>query len=176
MNDAAHVPLRIAELNVFAASDFIDYLGRIYEHSPWVAEAVVNLRPFFDSPSLREAMENAVSAAPHDRQMDLICSHPDLAGRLAQQGALTPESTREQASAGLAEADAAAIAKIRDLNTRYRQRFDFPFIICARLNNVTDILAAMETRISNEPREEIATALTEIHKIARLRLADIVAD
>ncbi|HVJ45376.1 MAG TPA: 2-oxo-4-hydroxy-4-carboxy-5-ureidoimidazoline decarboxylase, partial [Luteolibacter sp.] len=106
----------------------------------------------------------------------LIRAHPDLAGRLARQGKLTAESTREQAAAGIAAADTETIARIGELNAAYRKRFDFPFIICARLNNVNTIVDAMERRLGNDPATEQATALEEIGKIARLRLADIVED
>lgn len=166
--------LRVAELNVFTPEDFVGFLARIYEHSPWVAEAVVNLRPFRNLQGLRDAMQNAVAHAPHDQQMELIKAHPDLAGRLALQGQLTPESTREQASAGLTEADAGVVRKIQHLNEEYRARFDFPFIICARLNKVDSILTAMERRLRNSLHEEISIALREIYQIAGLRLGDII--
>jgi 2-oxo-4-hydroxy-4-carboxy-5-ureidoimidazoline decarboxylase len=168
--------LRIPELNVLPREGFVEILGRIYEHSPWVAETVVNLRPFLSLDGLRDLMRSAVASAPHEKQMELIRSHPDLAGRLAQQGQLTPESTREQASAGLSDADPGVIGKIQTLNIHYRERFDFPFIICARLNKVDAILTAMQDRISNDTDVEIAAALAEIHKIAGLRLQDIISD
>ena len=168
--------LRIPELNVLPREGFVDTLGRIYEHSPWVAETVASLRPFLNLDGLRDLMRSAVTSAPHEKQMELIRAHPDLAGRLAQQGQLTPESTREQASAGLSDADPGVIAKIQSLNTHYLERFDFPFIICARLNKVDAILTAMEDRISNDTDVEITTALAEVHKIAGLRLQDIISE
>ncbi len=174
MTTGLPVKLRIAELNVMPNREFVIFLGRIYEHSPWVAEAVVNLRPFLDFGGLRDAMRSAVDQAANEKQMDLIRAHPDLAGRLAQQGQLTPESTREQASAGLTGADADVIARIQELNTEYRGRFGFPFIICARLNNVSTILGAMEKRVGNGMAGETGTAIAEIHKIANLRLEDII--
>jgi len=73
-------------------------------------------------------------------------------------------------------ADGPEAAAIGALNTAYRERFGFPFVICARLNDAAAILAAMRERLNNRPAEEIATALTEISKIARLRLADIVEE
>jgi 2-oxo-4-hydroxy-4-carboxy-5-ureidoimidazoline decarboxylase len=53
-------------------------------------------------------------------------------------------------------------------------RFGFPFIICARLNAKEAILAAIQSRMNNSPEMEFQTALGEIEKIARLRLADVV--
>jgi 2-oxo-4-hydroxy-4-carboxy-5-ureidoimidazoline decarboxylase len=121
-------------------------------------------------------MARVVSESSPAKQLALIEAHPDLAGRLAVQGQLTPESASEQASAGLAEADAETLARIGDLNAAYRGIFGFPFIICARLNHVGAILEAMETRLKNTVEEEIGTALAEIGKIAQLRLNDLVED
>ncbi len=106
------------------------------------------------------------------RQQALIEAHPDLAGRLAQQNQLTAESTREQASAGLSRLSDAELAGFQKLNDVYRQKFGFPFIICARLNAKEAIVAAMKARSGNTPEQEFAAALSEIEKIAQLRLND----
>ena len=44
--------------------------------------------------------------------------HPDLAGRLADEGKLTSESTREQKSAGLDKLSIAEKEKMNQLNSR----------------------------------------------------------
>ena len=44
--------------------------------------------------------------------------HPDLAGRVAQQGALTSESAEEQRSAGLTELTAEEQQQLTDRNHR----------------------------------------------------------
>lgn len=113
-------------------------------------------------------------AASPERQLALIRAHPDLAGRLAKLGQLTVESTREQASAGLDQLPDDELAAFQKLNTAYRERFSFPFIICARLNARDAILAAMNARIHNSPAQEHAAALGEIEKIAWLRLGDVL--
>ena len=114
-------------------------------------------------------------AASRERQLALIQAHPDLAGRLAQQRKLTAESTREQASAGLNHLSEVELSRFQQLNERYRARFGFPFVICARLNAKEAILAAMEARVNHSPNDEFQTALGEIEKIAWLRLQDRLA-
>ncbi len=167
--------LTMAELNSFPAGDFVALVGGIFEHSPWIAETAAGRRPFASVTALHQAMTAIVSAAALDRQWSLIRAHPDLAGRLAQHGRLTAESTREQASAGLASATPGMVQRIQTLNAAYRERFDFPFVICARLNNVESIVAAMEERLQHDDATELSTALAEIYKIAQLRLDDLVA-
>ena len=47
-------------------------------------------------------------------------------------------------------------------------------MICVREHDKSSILAALEARAANDRAAEVATALTEIAKIARLRLEDAV--
>lgn len=162
------------DLNACGEEEFLSRVGGIFEHSPWIARAVCAARPFASAGKLLDAMAEAVRASGEEAQLALIQAHPDLAGRLARQGQLTAESTKEQGAAGLSQADEAAISRINELNAAYQTRFGFPFIICARLNNVETIISAMERRLHNDAAGEKQTALEEIYKIARLRLADIV--
>ncbi len=162
----------LAELNALDRAAFVARLGHLFEHSPWVADETWPQRPFRDADHLHAALCATMRAAGRDRQLALIRAHPDLAGRLAQQNRLTAESTREQAAAGLDQLAAEEIARIQTLNAAYLERFGFPFIICARLNHKSAILAAMEARRHHDADTEFATALGEIEKIARLRLND----
>jgi 2-oxo-4-hydroxy-4-carboxy-5-ureidoimidazoline decarboxylase len=173
---ANQVPMTLAQLNSLDRSAFTAALGHIFEHSPWVAEEAWWQRPFRDGADLHAKLCASMRAASRERQLALIRAHPDLAGRLAQQGQLTAESTREQASAGLDQLGAGELAEFQRLNAAYRARFDFPFIVCARLSDKAAILSAMHTRLANSPEAEFQTALREIEKIAQLRLADLVRE
>ncbi len=164
----------LAEINALDRVAFGAALGHLFEHSPWVADATWPQRPFRDAAHLHAALCAEMRAAPREKQLALIRAHPDLAGRLAQQGQLTAESTREQASAGLNRLTADELAAFQQNNAAYLARFGFPFIICARLVNKSVILAAMQARLPNPPDTEFATALAEIEKIARLRIDDVL--
>ena len=137
-----------------------------------MAEETWEKRPFRDARHLQAALGATLRAAPRSRQLALIRAHPDLAGRLAQQNQLTAESTREQASAGLNCLTPAELTDFQKLNDVYREKFCFPFIVCARLTAKDAILAAMQARLGHTPEQEIAAALGEIEKIAQLRLHD----
>jgi 2-oxo-4-hydroxy-4-carboxy-5-ureidoimidazoline decarboxylase len=95
-------------------------------------------------------------------------------GRAALAGTLTPESNREQASAGLDRLTPDEIATFARLNAAYRDRFGFPFVICARENKKESILAGFSARLGHAREREIATALDEIARIAHSRLLDFV--
>ena len=164
----------LATINRLDRAAFASALGHLFEHSPWVADKTWPKRPFRGAAQLHTELCATMRAAPRDRQLALIRAHPDLAGRLAQPRALTAESTREQASAGLNQLSPAELAEFQQLNDAYRTRFGFPFIICARLSRRIAILAAMRSRLANAPEIEFQAALGEIEKISRLRLEDLL--
>ena len=151
---------------------FLATYGPLFEHSPWVAEAAYEHGPFDDEEQALTALTTAMYEAPEERQLALIRAHPDLAGRAAIAGELTPDSTREQAAAGLDRLTPDEYEAFTRANAAYRERFGFPFVICAREHDKASILAAAEVRLRRGPDEERAAALDEIAKIARLRLED----
>jgi 2-oxo-4-hydroxy-4-carboxy-5-ureidoimidazoline decarboxylase len=170
------MPLTINALNHATRVAFTASLGHLFEHSPWVAEETWPRRPFRDAAHLHAELCRTMQSAPIARQLELIRAHPDLAGRLARQNQLTKESTNEQASAGLNQLSDAELAAFQKLNDEYRTKFGFPFIICARLNAKDAIVNAMKSRSTNSPAAEHSAALTEIEKIAWLRLQDALSD
>jgi OHCU decarboxylase len=167
--------LDIVQVGELDRPAFVARFGGVFEASPWVAEQAYAFGPFEDTAELYRAMAALVAKAPRERQLALIRAHPDLAGKAAIAGELTPESTAEQAAAGLDRLSPDQFARITALNAAYRERFDLPFIICAREHDADGIIAAMERRLHNTPEDEIGSSLEEIGRIARLRLDDLVA-
>lgn len=165
----------LAELNTLDLAAFVAAIGHCFEHSPWITAETWPQRPFASLESLHAALIATVGRAPIERRLALIRAHPDLAGRLALAGQLTADSNREQAAAGLDALSAEELAQFQAYNTAYRERFGFPFVICARENKKAAILAAFPARLQHNPDQEIATALAEIAQIAWLRLVDSVS-
>lgn len=163
--------ISLDDVNAMSPSAFLEAFGDIAEHSPWVAREAAAFRPF----PAREAMighfENALRAANREAQLALIRAHPDLANKAK----LSADSTREQAGAGLASLTPDEFSRFTDLNTRYRQRFGFPFIFAVKGATKHMILGSFEARIGNSPDAEFETALAQICRIFRFRLEDRVA-
>lgn len=154
---------------------FIARYGGAFEHSPWIAEAAYDRGPPDENAdAIHAAMCEALHEADEAARLALIRAHPDLAGRLAQAGRLTADSTAEQRGAGLDMLTDDERRRFTTLNDRYRERFGFPFVIAVRGFGKADILAAFEQRLGNERDVEIATAVGEIERIALLRLRDLV--
>jgi OHCU decarboxylase len=155
--------------------DFVAYFGGVFEESPWIAREAWESRPFGSVDALHAAMVWVVEHSPRAARLELIRAHPDLAGKAAIAGALTPESTREQTAAGLDRLTPAQYERITTLTAAYRERFGFPFVVCAREHTADSIIATAAARLEARSDEEEQTALSEIAKIARLRLDDLVA-
>jgi len=166
----------VTEINSLARDEFVRVLGPVFERSPWVAEATWPKRPFASRETLHTALCETVAGAGTEKQLELIRSHPDLAGKLAPTGALTAASVREQADAGLDRLTLEEAELFRKNNAEYRAKFGFPFVICARLNRKEAILNGFRARLPNSREQEIQTALQEIFKIAGLRLNDLISN
>ena len=156
----------------------VERLGHLFEHSPWVVAETWDRRPFTTVEELHRALCATMRAAPHERKLALIRAHPDLAGRAALAGSLTPSSVREQHAAGLGADDLSPdeITVFTNANAAYTERFGFPFVICARENRKAQILAGLAERLDHDRETEIATALGQIELIAWYRLLDVVGD
>ena len=168
------IPITLAKVNDLSRDAFVAALGPLFEGSPWIAESTWPARPFATIDQLHQALCATMYAARSDQQVALIQAHPDLAGKAAIAGELTAESAREQSSAGLSRLAPEQFETFTRLNRAYREKFGFPFVICAREHSATNILEHFATRLEHQRAQEIDTALGEIAKIARLRLLDAV--
>ncbi len=157
-------------VNKMDRATFTKTLRGIFENSPWVAQKAWDARPFDSMAELHTAMVAVVEDASIDQQLALLRAHPDLAGKEAQSGKLTDSSTVEQASAGLNALSKAELARLTKLNTDYRTKFGFPFIIAVRNHTKEGIFFEFERRLTNNTDTEFANDLQQVYKITRLRL------
>ena len=170
----------LSDLNTCSAAAFVLALRGIYEHSPWIPERACAQRPFASVAALKFALAGAVGAASVDEQLALIRAHPELAGKAAIAGELTAESTIEQAASGLNLCSASQFAALHRLNAAYNARFGFPFILAVKGPTGRglardDIIATFARRLNNQHADEMAECLRQIHRIAELRINDLLA-
>ncbi|QBD78746.1 2-oxo-4-hydroxy-4-carboxy-5-ureidoimidazoline decarboxylase [Ktedonosporobacter rubrisoli] len=166
--------ITLHEMNELDQERFVAALSPLFEGSPWIVTQAWSERPFTSREQLYQVLCKIMYEAPTEQQVELLRSHPDLVGRAALAGTLTPESTGEQAAAGLNRLSPEEIATFNRLNLAYRNRFAFPFVICARENKKESILAGFTTRLKHTREQEISIALGEVAKICYLRLLDLL--
>ncbi|MCA0754170.1 2-oxo-4-hydroxy-4-carboxy-5-ureidoimidazoline decarboxylase [Paenibacillus sp. N4] len=162
--------LTIEQINELSREQFIEALGAVFEHSPWVAGTAWACRPFGSSDELHEAMMNVVRESRTETIVDLFRAHPDLGTRLA----VADYSAREQEGAGLDRLSAEEYEQFRSLNEAYVAKFGFPFILAVRGKTKEQILEAMTSRIEHPASLEAEQAMLEIGKITGFRLKDLI--
>ena len=155
--------------------EFLSRFGTVFENRPDLAAAAWDRGPV-DTGAGAVGLHRAFVAVLRDLAPDALLAflngHPDLAARSARADDLTPDSQREQGSAGLDGLDEAGGARLGELNKAYRARFGFPFIMAVKGKRPAEILAALESRLGNTEAEERAEASRQVERILLLRLKD----
>ena len=175
---ATHPHRRKARPSAMDRDSFVKAFGGIFEHSPWIAERAhgLELGPAHDRPAgLHNALCRAFRTASEDERSAVLRAHPDLAGKLAAAQRLTPESTAEQASAGLDALTDDERAAFTQRNAAYVEKFGFPFIIAVRDHTKASILAAFDARLAHDRATEFAEACAQVERIAWHRLHAMLA-
>ena len=162
--------MTIAELDLLDRSSFVEAIGWIFEHSPWVAERAFDARPFVSLDGLHAAMTKQVEDATFAERLALLKAHPDLGARAR----LSAASTEEQAGAGLDSLTPTEFEQLQRLNAAYRSRFGFPFLLAVKGSTKHDILWALQARIESTPEDEFREALRQVYRIARFRLEEMI--
>lgn len=171
------MPLTLDQLNAATPPEALTLLDGLYEHSPWIAEAALQQRPFQSLAQLKILLAKVVTQAPREAQLSLIRAHPELAGKAMVSQNLTAESTNEQNTAGLTHCSPTEFAKLQQLNADYNSKFGWPFILAVRGPRGTglsraEIIATFERRLHGHPDFELQECLRNIHRIAEIRLND----
>ena len=167
----------LVKLNDATLAEASQMLDGLYEHSPWIAERALVLRPFRSLAHLKHAMVQVLKAAGRDAQLALIRAHPQLAGKAMVDKSLTAESSNEQGKAGLTRCTETELAKIQQLNADYKSKFGFPFILAVRGPrgtglNKQQIIETFERRLHGHTSFEFQECLRNIHRVVELRLND----
>ena len=155
--------------------EIIDLLKSIYEHSQWVPERLLseNINEIESKEELQLMMKKIVDNSSETEKLNLINAHPELGKKLHKKEKLTKFSEDEQKSAGLDQCTDTEFEILTNLNNEYRIKFKFPFIIAVKGLDKNQIIDNMQKRVNNNKTEEFETAISEIHKIAELRIKDL---
>ena len=115
----------INKINKLSKSEFIKVFANIFENARWIAEKLYNQKPFDDFEELSSKILNIFETATKEKQLKILNAHPDLANK-TKISLLTPDSLKEQASAGLDQCTEEEFNEFKKLNDAYK-KFDFPF-------------------------------------------------
>ena len=165
------VSYSIFEINQMDKADFVRLFGSVFEETPKVAEQAWAAMPFQDVADLHQKMVAVVEAGmTSSEKLALIQSHPELGAN----GKMAAASVQEQAGVGLNQMSTESYQQIRKLNALYQEKFGFPFVMAVKGQTLESIKTALKDRIDQTKEEEMTRSLSEIYKIARFRLNDLI--
>ena len=170
-------PITLERLNSSPPDVAAKMLDGLYEHTPWIVGQAMAQRPFKSLSHLKHVMTVVLAEAGENAQKNLICAHPELAGKAMVSNTLTAESTNEQNKAGLTQCTPEEFAHIQQLNAAYNAKFGWPFILAVRGPRGVgltkrQIISTFERRLNGHPDFELAECIRNIHRIAEIRLND----
>jgi len=160
------------KINKLTLSEFIEVFGNIFENASWIAEKLYEEKPFKNFEDLSNKMLNIFEKTSDENKLIILQSHPDLADK-TKISSLTKDSNEEQSDAGLDKCTEEEFNEFNKLNTKYKNRFDFPFILAVAGINKIEIFINFKKRIFNSKEKEFLEANNQVKKIALTRLKKI---
>ncbi|XP_014211562.1 2-oxo-4-hydroxy-4-carboxy-5-ureidoimidazoline decarboxylase-like [Copidosoma floridanum] len=166
--------LSITEVNALPVENFEWLFGNVVELCPEAASSAAKKRPFLSTEDLKRAFDEYLDKLDNSEKELVLLRHPDFSSKLSEEDKLTTESQSE-----LKFVDLNAITKddkqtLWNNNYLYTEKFRFPFVICARKNNIESIVSRLESRLSNCRDTELKLSIEEVKKISRMRIDDLV--
>ena len=161
----------INKINKLSKSEFIKVFANIFENSRWIAEELYIQKPFDNFEELSSKILNIFETTTRDKQLKILNAHPDLANK-TKISLLTPDSLKEQTSAGLDQCTKEEFSEFKKLNDTYK-KFGFPFILAVKGKTKIEILNIFRKRISSGPEIEFNEAVKQVKQIASLRLKEL---
>ena len=161
----------INKINKLSKSEFIKVFANIFENTRWIAEELYNQKPFNDFEELSSKILNIFETTTKEKKLKILKDHPDLANK-AKISLLTPDSLKEQTSAGLDQCTEEEFNEFKKLNDNYK-KFGFPFILAVKGKTKIEILNNFRKRVSSDPEIEFNEAVKQVKQIASLRLKEL---
>ena len=161
----------INKINKFSKNEFIKVFANIFENTSWIAEELYNQKPFDNFEELSSKILDIFETTTRDKQLKILNAHPDLANK-TKISLLTPDSLKEQTSAGLDQCTKEEFSEFKKLNDAYK-KFGFPFILAVKEKTKIEILNNFRKRISSDPEIEFDEAVKQVKQIASLRLKEL---
>ena len=162
----------INKINKLSQTEFIKVFANIFENARWIAEELYKQKPFSSFNDLSAKIFDIFENITKEKQLEILNAHPDLANKTKIES-LTKDSKMEQSAAGLDKCTEKEFNDFKNLNIKYKEKFNFPFIIAVAGKSKIEILSSFRKRLSYDISKEFEEAKKQVRKIAALRLNEI---
>jgi OHCU decarboxylase len=139
-------------------------------HSRRWAKEVAAGRPYADLAALEQAADRIWMGLSPEDWREAFEAHP----RIGEGGGASADWSRQE-QAGVGGAGEEVRERLARGNADYETRFGHVFPISAAGRSATEILAALEERLGNDPDTELRVAAEEHRRITRLRIERLLA-
>ena len=160
------------KINKLSQIKFTEVFGNIFENASWIAEKLYKEKPFVNFRDLSEKILFIFDDADNQNKLKILNSHPDLADK-TKSGSLTIDSNKEQNNAGLNQCTEDEFNEFKNLNSQYKNKFEFPFILAVKGKNKSEILVNFKKRVLSDKKIEFDEAIKQVKQIASLRLIEL---
>ena len=169
-----HAPVSVAELDALPVDVASPLLASCCGARAWVV-GMLERRPFGDAAALMRAADDLWWSLGPDDWREAFAHHP----RIGERDAAVRQDPRARAwSAGeqgeARDADNVVRRRLQAGNAAYERRFGHIYIVCASGRTADELLAILESRLSNDPDAELRVAAGEQAKITALRLRKLL--
>ena len=167
--------MKIEDINNYNSEKFIDSFKNIYEESKFITEHADKKRPFKNKKEMILIFLELFDDLDEETKINIIKKHPDLADKIKINKGLSELSDEEQSRSGLKDCSEQEFNLFKDLNSRFKNKFNIPFIFAVRNKNKNEIITEFKSRLDNNDLNlEIKTSISQVKEIAKLRLTELI--
>jgi 2-oxo-4-hydroxy-4-carboxy-5-ureidoimidazoline decarboxylase len=162
------------EFNILPKQQLAAELTKCCGSSTWVNKML----PFIPADDMVELLEDAEEQwwqCSEEDWKEAFTHHPKIGDveSLTKKFADTAQwASGEQR--GVSVASQKTIEGLAEGNRLYEEKFGYIFIVCATGKSAEEMLAMLQSRLSNVPEEEIQIAADEQNKITKLRIEKLL--
>jgi 2-oxo-4-hydroxy-4-carboxy-5-ureidoimidazoline decarboxylase len=166
--------MTLHEFNILPKQQLIEELSKCCGSSSWV-NRMLKFIPADDMIELLEDAEEQWWQCSEDDWKDAFSHHPkigDVESLMKKFASTAQWALGEQSGVNVASKE--TIEALAEGNCLYEEKFGYIFIVCASGKTAEEMLSVLQTRLENNPEEEIKIAADEQNKITRLRIEKLL--
>jgi len=160
------------KIEKLSETEFTEVFGNIFENASWISKKLYEQKPFKNFQDLSKKIIDIFKAADNQDKLKILNAHPDLADK-TKVSSLTPDSNKEQNSAGLDQCTDEEFNQFKNLNSEYKNKFGFPFILAVKGRKKSEILLNFKKRVLSDKKTELDEGVEQVIQIANLRLDEL---
>jgi 2-oxo-4-hydroxy-4-carboxy-5-ureidoimidazoline decarboxylase len=166
--------MTLHEFNILPKQQLIEELMKCCGSSLWV-NRMLQFVPADDMIELLEDAEEQWWQCSAEDWKEAFSHHPKIGDveSLTNKFASTAQwASGEQSAVNVASKE--IIEALAEANRLYEEKFGYIFIVCATGKSAEEMLMLLQSRLKNNPEEEIQIAADEQNKITKLRIEKLL--